>query len=96
MIISSLLHHYEYIPLIDINIPSLTMEVQASPEEALCRRIHEARKHCPCILYIENIDKWWDYASQSLQNLLLSILDVLIIINYYLNSLYLLLCQFYS
>lgn len=79
MIISSLLHHYEYIPLIDINIPSLTMEVQASPEEALCRRIHEARKHCPCILYIENIDKWWDYASQSLQNLLLSILDVFII-----------------
>lgn len=79
MIISSLLHHYEYIPLIDINIPSLTMEVQASPEEALCRRIHEARKHCPCILYIENIDKWWDYASQSLQNLLLSILHVFII-----------------
>ena len=63
-----LLHHYESLPTITLDLSSLTTDMAYhSPEQALACRIQEAYRLAPAIIYIPNVSHWWHSASEGLR-----------------------------
>ena len=63
---SALLHALEAFPCHPIGLPTLLADDMArSPEEALVRRITEARRAAPAVLFLPHLQMWWDAAAHS-------------------------------
>ena len=73
---AALLHALEELPCHAIGLPELLADPSAaSPEAALVHLIAEARRASPAILYLPNLQLWWETAPTSLQATLQSLLD---------------------
>jgi SpoVK/Ycf46/Vps4 family AAA+-type ATPase len=66
LLMQAILEKYDSMPVISLSLPELLSETTASsPEEALVRRMAQARKQAPAILYLPNIELWWHAANTS-------------------------------
>ncbi|GLD94780.1 hypothetical protein PINS_up003404 [Pythium insidiosum] len=58
---AALLHVMEGVSHFTLDYPSLVADPNSHhPEEALVRRLEEARKCLPCVLYLPQVDIWWE------------------------------------
>jgi SpoVK/Ycf46/Vps4 family AAA+-type ATPase/predicted nucleic acid-binding protein len=72
----AILYALEELPLFSLDLASLiTNQNVRSAEEALITTFAEARKNSPSILWIPNLDEWWNKASEALQSALCSLLQ---------------------
>lgn len=68
---SALLHRFEHIPVISIDLPSLQGDASSMrPEDSLLRCLQEARRRAPSVLYMPLADAWWTHASAELREAL--------------------------
>ncbi|GLJ11502.1 hypothetical protein SUGI_0169010 [Cryptomeria japonica] len=75
---SAVLHELERFPVHCLGLPSLLSDPSAwTPEEALVHIMGEARRTTPSILYLPQLQLWWETAHDQLRALLLSILEEL-------------------
>lgn len=66
-----LLHALEMFPVQAIGLSSLVSNTSArSSEEALVLAVSEARKAAPAILYLPQLQQWWENAAPTLRSLL--------------------------
>jgi SpoVK/Ycf46/Vps4 family AAA+-type ATPase len=72
----AILYALEELSLFSLDFASLiTNPSVRSAEEALISAFAEARKNSPSILWIPNVDEWWEKASEVLQSTLCSMLQ---------------------
>uniref|UniRef100_M4BW77 ATPase n=1 Tax=Hyaloperonospora arabidopsidis (strain Emoy2) TaxID=559515 RepID=M4BW77_HYAAE len=63
----ALLHLLEGLTHFSLDHPSLVADSNSHcPEEALIRRLTEAQKCLPCVLYLPQIELWWKNTSESM------------------------------
>lgn len=71
----AVLHELEKFPIHSISLPSLLADMSSrSCEEALVNIFREARRTTPAVLYLPQIDLWWDTANPQLRAVLLMLL----------------------
>nr|ASZ84552.1 putative BRAT1 [Cupressus sempervirens] len=74
----AVLHKLERFPVHSLGLPSLLSDPSAkTPEEALVHIVGEARRTSPSILYLPQLQLWWETAHELLRAVLLTILDEL-------------------
>lgn len=74
----AILHELEKFPVHALGLPSLLSDPSAKmPEEALVHIFGEARRTTPSILYLPNLDLWWDNAHEQLRAVLVTLLEEL-------------------
>ncbi|GLJ11514.1 hypothetical protein SUGI_0169360 [Cryptomeria japonica] len=74
----AVLHKLERFPVHCFGLPSLLSDPSArTPEEALVHIVGEARRTTPSILYLPQLQLWWETAHDQLRVVLLSILEEL-------------------
>lgn len=74
----ALLHSLEGLTHFSLDYPSLVADSNShSPEEALIRRLTEAQKCLPCVLYLPQVELWWKNASESMHLTLTMMLTTL-------------------
>ncbi|XP_057845633.2 ATPase family AAA domain-containing protein At1g05910-like [Cryptomeria japonica] len=74
----AVLHELERFPVHCLGLPSLLSDPSArTPEEALVHIVGEARRTTPSILYLPQLQLWWETAHDQLRAVLLSILEEL-------------------
>jgi hypothetical protein len=74
-IVGAVIHHFESVPCVHIDIPSLVSDCQSScPEQALVSKVQDAVKQAPSIVYLPDVRSWWRSATEPLKNTLLSII----------------------
>nr|ASZ84551.1 putative BRAT1 [Cupressus gigantea] len=74
----AVLHELEKFPVHSLGLPSLLSDPSAkTPEEALVHIVGEARRTSPSILYLPQLQLWWETAHELLRAVLLTILDEL-------------------
>ncbi|GLJ11505.1 hypothetical protein SUGI_0169210 [Cryptomeria japonica] len=74
----TVLHELERFPMDCLGLPSLLFDPSArTPEEALVHIVGEARRTPPSILYLPQLQLWWETAHDQLRVVLLSILEEL-------------------
>ncbi|XP_066530483.1 ATPase family AAA domain-containing protein 2-like [Hoplias malabaricus] len=71
----SVLHALEKLTVHTLDLPRLLGVGRALPEEACAQVFSEAKKTSPSILYLPNIQKWWDTVSATLKSTFLSLLQ---------------------
>ncbi|GLJ11487.1 hypothetical protein SUGI_0168660 [Cryptomeria japonica] len=75
---SAVLHELERFPVHCLGLPSLLSDPSAwTPKEALVHIVGEARRTTPSILYLPQLQLWWEMAHDQLRAVLLSILEEL-------------------
>lgn len=63
----AVLHELESFPLHSLGLPSLLSDPSANtPEEALVHVVVEARRTAPSILYLPQLELWWETVCKSL------------------------------
>ena len=73
---SALLHALEALPCHPLGLPTLLADDSArSPEEALVRRITEARRSAPAVLFLPHLQMWWEAAHNNLRVTLWMLLE---------------------
>ncbi|KAH7284708.1 hypothetical protein KP509_34G067200 [Ceratopteris richardii] len=71
----AVLHELEKFPVHSISLPSLLVDMSSrSCEEAIVNIFREARRTTPSVLYLPQIDLWWDTANSQLRAVLLMLL----------------------
>lgn len=71
----AVLHELEKFPVHSLSLPSLLSDMGSrSPEEALVNIFREARRTTPAVLYLPQIELWWDTANTQLRAVLLMLL----------------------
>lgn len=73
----AVLFQMEHIHSYLLDVATLYRETGRSPEEACIQVFHEAKRNVPSIIYIPNIDKWWDLVGETVHALLVSQLSQL-------------------
>ncbi|GLJ11454.1 hypothetical protein SUGI_0168180 [Cryptomeria japonica] len=74
----AVLHELERFPVHCLGLPSLLSDPSVrTPEEALAHIVGEARRTTPSILYLPQLQLWWETAHDQLRAVLLSILEEL-------------------
>ncbi|GLJ11480.1 hypothetical protein SUGI_0168500 [Cryptomeria japonica] len=74
----AVLHELERFPVHCLGLPSLLSDPNArTPKEALVHIVGEARRTTPSILYLPQLQLWWETAHDQLRAVLLSILEEL-------------------
>ena len=71
----AILHNFESISHIKLDLPSLYNVSSRTPEEALANVFFEAEKRLPCIIYLPHINHFWPNLSETLRATFLTILD---------------------
>ena len=67
---AALLHELEEFPTFTLDLVSVLADADArSAEEAAVRRVANARRNAPCILYWPRCDNWWRHADSKLRAL---------------------------
>ena len=75
---AALLYRLEELIVFSLDLPQLIAEPTASSaEEALVCRIREAKRSVPCVLYLPQIDLWWENVSTTMQTTLRMLLGSL-------------------
>ena len=73
---SAVLHALEGFPCHSLGLPTLLADDSArSPEEALVRRITEARRSAPAVLFLPHLQLWWQAAHSNLRVTLWMLLE---------------------
>ncbi|TDH69708.1 hypothetical protein CCR75_006457 [Bremia lactucae] len=63
----ALLHSLEGLSHFSLDYPSLVADSNShNPEEALIKRLSEAQRCLPCVLYLPQIELWWTNTSESM------------------------------
>ncbi|KAH9324038.1 hypothetical protein KI387_004216, partial [Taxus chinensis] len=74
----AVLHDLERFPVHSLGLPSLLSDLSAkTPEEALVHIVGEARRTTPSILYLPQLQLWWETAHDQLRAVLLTLLQEL-------------------
>ena len=69
----AVLHELEKFPVHSLSLPSLLSDMGSrSPEEALINIFRESRRTTPAVLYMPQIDLWWDTVCLGLEDDMLS------------------------
>ncbi|KAM1989898.1 hypothetical protein ACFX15_031208 [Malus domestica] len=72
----AVLHELEKFPVHSLGLPSLLSDPSAkTPEEALVHIFGEARRTTPSILYLPQLNIWWETAHEQLRAVLLTLLE---------------------
>ncbi|KAH9287600.1 hypothetical protein KI387_031717, partial [Taxus chinensis] len=72
----AVIHELESFPLHSIGLPSLLSDPSAeTPVEALMRTITEARRTSPSILYLPQLELWWETADAQLIKVLIELME---------------------
>ncbi|RWS17952.1 ATPase family AAA domain-containing protein 2-like protein [Dinothrombium tinctorium] len=71
----SILHHFENISHLKLDLPSLYAVSTRSPEESLANLFLEAYKRIPSTIYMPRINQWWGTLSETLRTTLSTIID---------------------
>ena len=73
---SAVLHALEAFPCHPLGLPTLLADDSArSPEEALVRRITEAKRAAPAVLFLPHLQLWWEAAHNNLRVTLWMLLE---------------------
>lgn len=71
----AVLHELEKFPVHSLSLPSLLSDMGSrTPEEALVNIFREARRTTPAVLYLPQIELWWETAHAQLRTVLLMLL----------------------
>ncbi|MCO5614648.1 hypothetical protein L7F22_068932 [Adiantum nelumboides] len=71
----AVLHELEKFPIHSISLPSLLADMSSrSCEEAIVNIFREARRTTPAVLYLPQMDLWWDTANSQLRAVMLMLL----------------------
>ncbi|BFG15735.1 hypothetical protein CerSpe_020090 [Prunus speciosa] len=74
----AILHELEKFPVHSLGLPSLLSDPSAkTPDEALVHIFGEARRTTPSILYLPQLNLWWETAHEQLRAVLLTLLEEL-------------------
>lgn len=73
----AILFQMEHIHSYLLDVATLYRETGRSPEEACIQVFHEAKRNVPSIIYIPNIDKWWELVNDTVRVILISQLSQL-------------------
>lgn len=74
----AVLHELERFPVHSLGLPSLMSDPSAkTPEEALVHIVGEARRNTPSILYLPQLQLWWETAHLQLRAVLSTLLEEL-------------------
>lgn len=64
---AAILHTLEGLTHFSLDYPALVADSNAHhPEEAMIRRMNEAQKCLPCVVYLPHAELWWDNTSESM------------------------------
>eukprot|EP01119_Soliformovum_irregulare_P016810 TRINITY_DN4918_c0_g1_i1.p1 TRINITY_DN4918_c0_g1~~TRINITY_DN4918_c0_g1_i1.p1 ORF type:complete len:513 (+),score=175.61 TRINITY_DN4918_c0_g1_i1:500-2038(+) len=66
---NALLHHYEDLPVISVDIPALfSNPVTKTLEESFIMAVKDCIRQVPAILFLNHVDSWWNLASPTLHS----------------------------
>ncbi|KAK8249705.1 ATPase family AAA domain-containing protein 2 [Phyllosticta capitalensis] len=74
---AALLHKFEGMHVQSFDLPSLLGEAGSSPEATLVQLFKEARRHKPSVIYIPNVDVWYETVSKEVITTFTSLLRTL-------------------
>jgi SpoVK/Ycf46/Vps4 family AAA+-type ATPase len=66
----AILYKMEHIHAYMLDLATLFKETGRSPEETCIQVFNEARRNVPSVIYIPNIDNWWDLVSETVKAIL--------------------------
>ncbi|KAJ8947870.1 hypothetical protein NQ318_010016 [Aromia moschata] len=67
----AILFRMEHIPAYFLDLPTLFREPGVSVEQACIQVFNEARRNVPSIIYIPNIDIWWELVTETIRAILI-------------------------
>ncbi|RWS28616.1 ATPase family AAA domain-containing protein 2-like protein [Leptotrombidium deliense] len=72
---AAVLHHFESISHLKLDLPTLYSVSTRTPEESLANVFLEAYKRIPAIIYMPCVNKWWNVLSDTLRITLCTLID---------------------
>nr|XP_018904780.1 PREDICTED: ATPase family AAA domain-containing protein 2-like isoform X2 [Bemisia tabaci] len=72
LLTSGLLHHIEHCPVHTLDVSCLFSVSARAPEEAIIQIFSEMRRLLPCVLFIPEVNEFWDVIQPSVKAVLLS------------------------
>ena len=71
---AALLHHFEGLHVQSFDLPTLLSDSTRSPEAAVVQLFTEVRRHKPSVIYIPNVDAWYDTIGHTVLSTFLGLL----------------------
>uniref|UniRef100_A0A060T3C8 ARAD1C39556p n=1 Tax=Blastobotrys adeninivorans TaxID=409370 RepID=A0A060T3C8_BLAAD len=71
---SAILHHLEGVHVQILDIANLLSDSARTPEAAIVQFLVEAKKHVPSVVFIPNVDIWFEVMSETCKSTLMSML----------------------
>ncbi|KAK5458409.1 TAT-binding protein-like protein 7, AAA ATPase [Exophiala xenobiotica] len=71
---AALLNHFEGIHVQAFDLPTLLSDNTSSAESTLTRLFSEVKMHKPSVIYIPNVQQWWDRVGETVHALFLGML----------------------
>uniref|UniRef100_A0A2C9JP97 Bromo domain-containing protein n=1 Tax=Biomphalaria glabrata TaxID=6526 RepID=A0A2C9JP97_BIOGL len=71
----AIIHKMENFPVHVLNLPALYAVTAKTPEESCANVFQEAKRKCPSIIYLPNVNQWWDSMAETLRATLLSLIQ---------------------
>ncbi|XP_033120277.1 ATPase family AAA domain-containing protein 2-like [Anneissia japonica] len=71
----ALLHHMEHLAVHCLDLPALYAVTAKSPEESCAQVFREARRTCPCVIYMPHVAQWWLACSETMKATFLTLLE---------------------
>ncbi|KIW56599.1 hypothetical protein, variant [Exophiala xenobiotica] len=71
---AALLNHFEGLHVQAFDLPTLLSDTTSSAESTLTRLFSEVKMHKPSVIYIPNVQQWWDRVGETVHALFLGML----------------------
>ncbi|KIW16999.1 hypothetical protein PV08_04190 [Exophiala spinifera] len=71
---AAILHHFEGLHVQAFDLPTLLSDTTSSAESTLTRLFSEVKMHKPSVIFIPNVQEWWDRVGETVHSIFLGLL----------------------